>query len=53
MWKGYVAHTEQIRNAYKILVKKPNRNRSVRGPRYSWEDTIKLDLMETGHEGLD
>jgi hypothetical protein len=37
-----------IRNAYKILVRKPQR-KSPRH-RYTWEDNINMDLREIGWE---
>jgi hypothetical protein len=37
-WAGYVACTGEKRNAYKILVGKPERKRPLRRPRRKWED---------------
>jgi hypothetical protein len=34
------------RNAYKILVGKPEGNRSLRRPRRRWVDNIKMDLTK-------
>jgi hypothetical protein len=36
------------RNAYRILVGKPERRRPVGKPRRRWEDNIKMDLREMG-----
>jgi hypothetical protein len=36
------------KNAYKILVRKPEGNRPHRRPRHRWEDNIKKDLREVG-----
>jgi hypothetical protein len=35
-WPGHVAHTGEMRNAYKILVRKPERKRPFGIPRRSW-----------------
>jgi hypothetical protein len=37
---------EEMRNVYKILVRKPEEKRSVGRPRRRWEDNIKLQLWE-------
>jgi len=41
-----------MRNAYKILISKLER-RPLGRPRQRWEDNIKMDLKETGYEGVD
>jgi hypothetical protein len=38
----------EIRNAYKILVGKPDGKRPLGSPRRTWEDNNKMDLRETG-----
>jgi hypothetical protein len=43
----------EMKNAYKIMVGKPKRKRSLRRPRCRWEDNIRIDLREIGWEGLD
>jgi hypothetical protein len=43
----------EIRNAYKILVGKPEGNRPFRRPGLSWEDSIEMDLKGTEKEGVD
>jgi hypothetical protein len=35
------------RNTYRILVGKPEENRSLGRPRRRWVDNIKMDLRET------
>jgi hypothetical protein len=35
-----------MRNAYKILVGKPERKRSLGRPRSEWEDNTRMDLRE-------
>jgi hypothetical protein len=36
------------RNAYRILVGKPEGKKTLEGPRYRWVDNIKMDLREIG-----
>ena len=39
---------EKFRNAYKVLVGKPESKRLLGRPRRRWEDNIKMDLREVG-----
>jgi hypothetical protein len=39
------------RNAYRILVGKPERKRPLGRPRRRWMDNIKMDLREVGWDG--
>ena len=39
---------ETSRNAYRILVGKPEGKRPLGRPRHIWEDNIKIDLREVG-----
>jgi hypothetical protein len=41
------------RNAYRILVGKPEGKRLLGRPRRRWEDNIKMDLREIGWSGMD
>jgi hypothetical protein len=41
------------RNAYRILVGKPEGERPLRRTRRRWEDNIKMDLRGIGWDGLD
>jgi hypothetical protein len=41
-----------VRNAYKSLGWKPEGKRKLERPRHRWEDNIKMDLRETGFEGV-
>jgi hypothetical protein len=41
------------RNAYRILVGKPEGKRPLGRPRSRWVDNIKIDLREIGWDGLD
>ena len=45
-WSGYVARMEQSRNAYRVLVGKPEAERSLEMPTSRWEENIKMDLRE-------
>ena len=47
-WTGHVACIEQFRNAYRVLVGKPESKRPLGRPRRRWEDNIKMDLREVG-----
>jgi hypothetical protein len=40
------------RNAYRILVGKPDGKRPLERPRRRWVDNIKIDLRETGWAGI-
>jgi hypothetical protein len=44
---------EAKRNAYKVLVGKPEGKRPLGRPRSRWVDSIKTDLRETGLGGTD
>jgi hypothetical protein len=41
------------RNAYRILVGKPEKKRPLERPRCRWLYNIKMDLGETGWDGMD
>jgi hypothetical protein len=41
------------RNAYRILVGKPEGKRPLGRPRRRWVDNIKMDLREIGWDGMD
>jgi hypothetical protein len=43
----------EMRNAYRILVGKPEGKRRLGGPRRMWEDNIRMDLREIGWGGMD
>jgi hypothetical protein len=40
-------------NAYRILLGKPEGKRPLRRPRRRWVGNIKMDLRETGWDGVD
>jgi hypothetical protein len=41
------------RNAYRILMVKPEGKRQLGRPRRRWEDDIKIDVREIGWGGMD
>jgi hypothetical protein len=41
------------RNAYRIMVGKPEGKRPLGRPRHRWEDNIRMDLREIGWGGVD
>jgi hypothetical protein len=41
------------RNAYRILVGKPEGKRPLGRPRLRWEENIRMDLREIGWGGMD
>ena len=49
-WAGHVTRMEQSRNAYRVLVGKPEGKRPLGRPRRRWEDNIQMDLKEIGCE---
>jgi hypothetical protein len=52
-WVGRVARMGEKRNAYRLLVGKPEGKRSVGRPRRRWVDIIKWDLGEVGWGDVD
>ncbi|KAJ4429544.1 hypothetical protein ANN_21713 [Periplaneta americana] len=49
-WAGYVARMGESRNAYRVLVGRPEGKRPLGRPRRRWEDNIKMDLREVGYD---
>ncbi|KAJ4439437.1 hypothetical protein ANN_07561 [Periplaneta americana] len=49
-WAGYVARMGESRNAYRVLVGRPEGKRSLGRPRRRWEDNIKMDLREVRYD---
>ena len=47
-WAGHVARMEQSRNAYTVLVGKPEGKRPLGRLRRRWEDNIKMELRGVG-----
>jgi hypothetical protein len=48
-WAGHVAHMEERRGVYRVLVGRPERKRPVGRPRC--KDNIKMDLTGRGIDG--
>jgi hypothetical protein len=52
-WAGHVASTEEKKNAYRILVGKPEGKRPLRKTGRRWEANIIIDLRGIGWGGMD
>jgi len=52
-WAGHVARMGERRGVYRVLLGKPEGNRSLGILRHRWEDNIKMDLQEVGFGGMD
>jgi hypothetical protein len=52
-WAGHVARMGEKRNAYRILVGKPEGRGPLGRPRRRWVENIKIDLREIGWDGVD
>ncbi|KAJ4448446.1 hypothetical protein ANN_10462 [Periplaneta americana] len=52
-WAGHVARMGESRNAYRVLVGRPEGKRPLGRPRRRWEDNIKMDLWEVGYDDRD
>jgi hypothetical protein len=52
-WLKHVANKREIRNAYKILLRKSEGKKPLGRTRHIWEDNIRMDLWETWWEGVD
>jgi hypothetical protein len=52
-WAGHVARMGEKRNACRILVRMPERKRPLGRPIRRWVDNIKMELGETGWDGMD
>jgi hypothetical protein len=52
-WARYVARLGEKRNAYELLVAKPEGKSPLGRPRCRWVDNIKMDLLEIGWGDVD
>ncbi|KAJ4437848.1 hypothetical protein ANN_13787 [Periplaneta americana] len=52
-WAGHVARMGESRNAYRVLVGRPEGKRPLGRPRRRWEYNIKMDLREVGYDDRD
>jgi hypothetical protein len=50
---GAYSPNGEKRNAYRLLVGKPEGKRPLGGSRRKWMDNIKVDLLEMGWGGVD
>jgi uncharacterized membrane protein len=52
-WTGHVAHVGRgvRRGVYRVLFGRPKGKRPLKGPRYSWEVNIKMDLRKIAIDG--
>jgi hypothetical protein len=51
-WAWYVARIGEKRNAYRILVGKPEGKRPLRRPGCRWVDNINMDLRDIGCDDI-
>jgi hypothetical protein len=52
-WAGHVARMREKRDAYRLLVGKPEGKRPLGRPRRRWVDNIRIDLREVGWGDVD
>ncbi|KAJ4428908.1 hypothetical protein ANN_25902 [Periplaneta americana] len=52
-WAEHVARMGESRNAYRVLVGRPEGKIPLGRPRRRWEDNIKMDLREVGYDDRD
>jgi hypothetical protein len=52
-WAGHVAQMGDKRNAYRILLRKPEGKRPLGRPRHRWVANIKMVLVEIEWGGMD
>jgi hypothetical protein len=50
---GHVARMEAKRNAYRILMEKPEGKSPLGRPGRRWVDNIKIDFRDIGWDGMD
>jgi hypothetical protein len=52
-WAGHVARMGEKRNAYRLLVRKPEGRRLLGRPRRRWLNNIRMNLVEVGLGDVD
>jgi hypothetical protein len=52
-WAEYIARMGKKRNAYRLLVGKPEGRRPLGRQRRRWLDSIRMDLVEVGWSDVD
>jgi hypothetical protein len=50
---GHAAQVGQKKNAYRILIEKPEEKKSVGRPRHIWKDNIKGDIKGIRWDSMD
>ncbi|KAJ4437415.1 hypothetical protein ANN_17559 [Periplaneta americana] len=50
---GHVARMGESRNAYRMIVGRPEGKRPLERPRRRWENNIKMDLRGVGYDDID
>jgi hypothetical protein len=50
---GHLARMGETRNAYRLLVGKPEGEKPLGRPRHRWVDNIKMDLRGIRWDGMD
>jgi hypothetical protein len=51
-WVGNVTFMGEGKSVYRVLVGGPEGKRPLGRPRHRWEDNIKMDIRETGIDGI-
>jgi hypothetical protein len=49
-WAGHVARMGETRNAYRILVGRPEGKRPLGRPRRKWVDNIRMDWIDLAQD---
>jgi hypothetical protein len=52
-WAGHITRMGEKRNAYILLVEKPEEKRPLGRPKHRWVDNITMDLEEVGWGDVD
>jgi hypothetical protein len=52
-WSGHVGWVGEMRNACKMMFRKPEGKRSYGRTGHMWEDSIRMNLREVGYESVD
>jgi hypothetical protein len=50
-WVGHVARMGEGRGVYRVLVGRSESKRPLGRPRHRWDDSVKMDIRETGIDG--
>jgi hypothetical protein len=52
-WAKHVTRIGNRRDAWRVSVRKPERNVPLGRSRFTWEDNIKMDLQDVGWGDMD